>query len=269
MQKRKNFAKGYGERALELKQLYERGLSTDVISVRTGISRTHVKRLLKNVGTKTRTKQQWANLKASAYVPQIIPHLAYIYGVYLGDGCIFRDRLLLQVTESAFARSFADALLHLGVGTGHVGYTTAPQRRARKPLYVVSVNAKGLTTWLLSQATAALPDLFPFDFLRGLFESEGYWSGNQLGVVCNTEEWIVRRCEHLLLKAGYHPRFAVRTTPAGKPFFRLFLYRKAEQSRFIEEVRPCIRQANPQVSRGNGIRVPRKLQRLRSDEPCK
>ena len=261
-----NFYKGYDKRRDEILSLYNEGMSTPDIAERTGISKTHVKRLLLKVGIVFRSNGEWAKLKADKYVPVIVEDLVYIYAVILGDGCIYRDRIILQVTDRELALSFAEALNRLGFGTGHVGFVAHDKHSNRKAKHVVSVNAQRLVRWLDKCDTEKLVSSFPLAFLRGLFESEGYWSGRSLGVVCNTQRDIIEKCREILVDLGYSPILKVRSTPAGRPFYRLFLHRKAEQSRFITEVNPCIRQGNLQPSSAKAIEVVEKVQRLGNDD---
>lgn len=264
----------------KLAQLYRSGMNALQIATQVGLSSTHTKRLLKRIVV-LRTRREWAdfrNQQKDLQHPIICEDLSYVYGVYRGDGCITGTRILLQVTNKSFAHSFADALVRLGYGTGHVGYV--PQHHPRQEMFIVKVTARGLIQWIENEASFAVVDKYPAAFLKGFFESEGHLalltrrtstSRQRYAVqMANTERELIDWCEEILIREGFTPRRLRTHTPAGRPYYRISLFKQAEMLRFFSWVHPVFKtpHGNPQGSPQNGIRVSGNLQRLEVDEPC-
>ncbi|AEC51843.1 hypothetical protein PNA2_0927 [Pyrococcus sp. NA2] len=102
------------------------------------------------------------------------PQLAYIIGVYFGDGSIdsderYRYRVRLKVVDKEFAEAFANALKDIGANPriyfeGSTGRWCA--EATSKELYMFLSKPK--------EELLRIAEMFPREFIRGFFDSEGY-----------------------------------------------------------------------------------------------
>ncbi|WP_232461784.1 LAGLIDADG family homing endonuclease [Thermococcus pacificus] len=105
------------------------------------------------------------------------PELAYVIGVYLGDGSVHlksngRYVVKLKVIDKEFAEAFANALKKLGIGVT-IGFERDSTRVDRH--YVEGSN-KSLFQLLTGsrKRLLSLARKYPREFLRGFFDSEGF-----------------------------------------------------------------------------------------------
>lgn len=103
------------------------------------------------------------------------PPLAYIVGVYFGDGSIslndYKYRIRLKVVDKEFAEAFAEALRE--IGTNPQFYEESDGRRKR---FVAEATSKSLYKFLEKpkEELFEVAKAYPREFLKGFFDSEGY-----------------------------------------------------------------------------------------------
>lgn len=185
--------------------------------------------------------------------------LAYVIGVYLGDGSAFYHRtnqsyrICLAVKDKEFADSFSKAVSKLLGRTSP--YKVTPCERE---LHHVEVGSYVLFTFL-KQGLAKLKryiKAFPKGFLRGFYESEGnlfvqryYWDKRKLRharktfqlrlSISNLKRELLLIVKEALEDLGFHPTL-------GGPYkhceeYKVRLSRNNEVRRFMALVMPCIK----------------------------
>ncbi|WP_324736059.1 LAGLIDADG family homing endonuclease [Thermococcus sp. SY098] len=105
------------------------------------------------------------------------PDLSYVIGVYFGDASVnadkrYRYRIRLKVIDREFAKEFAKALKSLGLNP-RLYYENDSTRSGR---WSVEATSKELYLFLIRprEVLFDIAKLYPREFLRGFFDSEGY-----------------------------------------------------------------------------------------------
>ncbi|ASJ09041.1 DNA endonuclease [Thermococcus siculi] len=105
------------------------------------------------------------------------PALSYVIGVYLGDGSIHNKgngkyRIKLKVVDREFSEAFYSALQKLGLHPVF-GFENDSTRVGR---FYVEGSSKALYEFLKNplESLFRMAELYPAEFLRGFFDSEGF-----------------------------------------------------------------------------------------------
>jgi len=194
------------------------------------------------------------------------PTLSYVFGVLHGDGFVLvsphnNSRYVsLRVIDKAFAESFAVALRCLGLRATVKSYS---KTTAGNPVWQVWCRSKSFATkW--NQLTPAerldMGMLYPYDFLRGLYESEGTvkWHKTSLEMsIGTTNKPLMERVHKELIRMGFKSRFVTvpGATDVYNDFYRTDIYNNLDIAKFMAFVKPCIKyeprnihHANPEPS---------------------
>ena len=177
------------------------------------------------------------------------PALSYILGVLHGDGFIYtgggRRQIILSVTDQEFALSFARALNIIGINTftipikpQHDGWKTQYKTVGESLRFIEYFNS------LLVEERIKAGMMFPVDFIRGVYESEGsvkYHKGRLELSIYTTSE-ILRNVLTAHLKTScYSVKNFSRILESGKTFYYVSLYKEFEIKKFMTFINPCIK----------------------------
>ena len=162
--------------------------------------------------------------------------LAYVLGVYFGDGSIRFDtrtrtyHFRLEVKDLDFALATKKALEKLGLRTS--------LRKTRRGLYLVICCSKSFTQWLRGIKVEELPKLIQnkedkISFIRGFFDSDGSLEKNGKGgkyiKMFNKNKELLQVIKRMLEELGFHPRLRKE-----RYLYVLGIYRNEEICRFVE-----------------------------------
>ena len=241
----------------ELQRLYyDEELSLNEIARLYGVSRTTVIRWMNKHGIKRRNKREATKLfyrkhpevkeKISEKARKSInlspsKALAYILGVLLGDGCVYKDGhrgvIKLEVTDKVFAENFMRALKEIGLNPR----SYIIQYKGRKKTYMVrafSANFYDFYSSLSLEDIRKLVSGYELDFVRGFYESEGRarFKGNCLEVyIYNTRKELLTLIKELLANHGI--RASIHKSGSE---WALGIYGN-NAWRFLLKIKPCIR----------------------------
>jgi hypothetical protein len=191
------------------------------------------------------------------------PQLSYVIGVLIGDGCIsqYRHRsgkyswnVILSVTDEAFALSFRQALLDLGL---HPRLSLSKRDSTRKNCFRVTAFSKSFVEWfdaLSEEQLARVVSKYPIEFLRGFYESEGTASQHRVCLV-NTDVWKLEIARQLIESLGFQTSLLnyPRLPPAKTPYELHILGGQNEQFRFLSLLNPCIKRGRYESSFGHRL----------------
>lgn len=193
--------------------------------------------------------------------------LAYILGVMVGDGNISESRghhhiiLRVRAKDLEFVKSFQDGLKQIGI------YSKLSRCKMGKNKlgWRIRGHSKVFCGWYKSltfEQVAGLAQQYPQDFMRGFYESEGSYHiisrKRPLGIsrlvkltLCNTDKRLAELARDLIETMGFHIYFYPYWEKGHKlPIYRLYLKgRKSEKTRFLEEIRPVIKDSLKQPRR--------------------
>ena len=221
-----------------------------------GVTGGAIKYWFKKLGVKFKPQSQEPLLTPS-------PSLSYVSGVLHGDGFLYYNparkahEILMSITELVFANSFKQALVSINIRAGIVQLKPVLDR---KPSVKVYATCKNFAIWWKGLSVAERLKVgmaHPWEFIRGLYESDGSIKLNKGDVniaIYTAERETADATFAFLFSQGYNAKLYERTLESGKPFFSVCLYRKAEVHRFIERCKPCIKKtprgyANAEPSR--------------------
>ena len=172
------------------------------------------------------------------------PTLAYILGVLKGDGCVYHSVIQLSVADREFAESFAHALSKLGLPARVI-----PIRMRGKEHFRAFVSSIVFAQWYKGLPFAEFETMaqnHPIDFLRGFYESEGWFDCRRQAHMANTKEHLLYLCAELLIQLGFNPtlrKYELRK-PKGYIYWRLGLHRQKEAETFVRTIKPCIKKGD-------------------------
>lgn len=189
------------------------------------------------------------------------PNLSYVLGVLLGDGCvgIYRKGREYRITlhthkNPKFNSSFENALKSLGLNP-HTH--TVNDRDSKSGLAFDTIAySKVFVEWYKMRTHEDIENLakmYPCDFLRGIYESEGWFSQEfQKGkwlrervIICNTNDKLINLCKELIESLGFNARKYEYMFPRSKRMcFQLDIGKKGEACEFLKIVSPSIKEAN-------------------------
>ena len=235
----------------ELYDLYwNRGLSIGEIAKMFGVGKSAIRSKMLKLGIARRN-----NSKEPCLTPS--PTLAYVLGVILGDGSVSvisscrAYRVELRTVDEVFARSFCNALK--GLGLNPKMYCQKRKERGLTDIYYVCAHSKVFVEWyrnLTSNDIKRIAFLYPKEFIRGFYESEGYihkYGGShkdsyEAGMT-NTVEWIVDLIARLLEYMGFHPHvYKYRCNYVKTELYcKVIICRRDEVYHFLKLIKPCIK----------------------------
>lgn len=181
------------------------------------------------------------------------PELSYLVGVFLGDGYVgMRNRgycVGLECKDEEFVDRFIECL------SAVLGEPVRKRkRRARSSshsdTFIAEKYSKPMFEFIKSENFGGCVEIYPRDFLRGVYDSEG--CVNKLGKrisLSNTTLSTIQLTKNLLEKLGFHPRLNTFYHPRWKTLYSLNIGRANEVARFSEEI---------------GFTIERKQRRLRA-----
>jgi intein-encoded DNA endonuclease-like protein len=172
----------------------------------------------------------------------------YLLGVLQGDGSVRSHTSLvsLSVRNREFVEAFADGLEKIGLRPHFRSY-----RHRGKDWYSVQTRSVVFAKWyrgLSISDIAQMAILFPSEYVRGFYESEGYDDGHRGQTLCNSSPEkleLIRRC---LLNLGFSTSLVKPYLfPNGKIKNKKTMYRvriyggRQQRLNFIEKIKPCIK----------------------------
>lgn len=252
--------------AMQLERWHWRdGKSMSDIAREYGVSPEAISYQYKKLGVKTRSKLQELLFEPS-------PALSYVIGVLFGDGCVYRNparnggcEIKLNVTDRVFALSFSKALNLIGVRSN-----TLAERASNNPKWKATNltygNSKSFYEWweghddqfLIGEAA-----VFPQDFVRGMYESEGSikWHHGRLEIsISNTDLNLLGVVKDEIqirgIRCGWFNK--KRSQPHHKDSAEITITNALDVKRFLAWTMPCIKiqprgQANTEPSRNGNI----------------
>ncbi|MDP8238354.1 MAG: LAGLIDADG family homing endonuclease [Candidatus Hatepunaea meridiana] len=245
-----------------LHQLYwEEGNTQKEISKKLPASLPTIQRRMARLGMRTRDKSEAAFLIADRKDhPNFHPSssIAYILGTCLGDGSVFsyiqghekspRNVVQLMVRDKDFALVFKQELKNIGL---HPGFSSWKDKKYKRNFYTVRSFSKKFVLWYKNLNLEDIANLifekeiFLFDFLRGIYDSEGSVSkkGGWLEILANTNKGLIHLTENILdhLKIKYTTLGGARTS-TNKEFFKIRILGDAnEKNRLLKKIKPSIK----------------------------
>jgi intein-encoded DNA endonuclease-like protein len=283
-------AKRYSARELRdlLHNLYwDKGLSLSEIADQLGVTKTTVWRwMVKLHVPRKQLKEAWeskrdaiiyknrlAHIDKTHYEPDLSPSpdLAYIVGVYLGDGyaCLLKAsthhieyEVGLWTIDECFAGKFARALQNIGL---RVHFLKSVRRG--KPYYEVKVFSKRLYSYLTSIKLSRrrklisfnvtelkkVAEMHPIPLIEGFYESEGSLVRCRVHNRCyyrvsltNANRELLLYLKDLLNRFGFD--FNLYRAAARNTYY-LVLCKQEQIKKFFSLIHPCMDRKIPECLR--------------------
>jgi len=185
------------------------------------------------------------------------PELAYVIGVIFGDGSVsfkrkgYKYRIRLKVVDKEFAEEFKRCLEALGLKPS----IRLERDRTRCDRWCVEANSKILYEFL-SQPKKKLFEiarLFPTEFLKGFFDSEGcvYWNECKKKLLITAGNYdleLLQFVQKLLASLSIHSKIYLQAYKGKsirirneyyeykQDFYRLDIYRRSAVTEFAKNV---------------------------------
>ena len=191
--------------------------------------------------------------------PNINPDLCYIIGVVLGDGSLSKNnRIRLGVTNKEFALSFHDCLRKLNFKPSI--WLQKRQKENWSDVWRVGVSNEKLFVFLKDLTIKKIEKVMnnkenSIQFLKGFYESEGVLLSNRNHIhITNTNLEIMKLVFGLLKKFNlraklYGPYGPYRSQKIS--YYRISLHFKNDVERFLELIKPCIKNKNILINLSN------------------
>lgn len=167
---------------------------------------------------------------------------------------VYRHVISLKVPEKELAANFRNALRKIGLNPSFSFYT-------KKKTYRVRAYSRQFYEWFKRLTPRDLkgmlsPALAPL-FVRGFYESEGCLSKiidrrspntrtYQL-IMGSTNKGIVKLIQNMVRDMGFSFHFGEyhHPNPNTKTLYRLYISKREEARRFINKIKPCIKNSFP------------------------
>jgi intein-encoded DNA endonuclease-like protein len=236
---------------------WKQGLSQRRIAEKLGVRQQLISDWMKKLAIPKRTKYKLVEVKVTPS-----PELSYILGVLKGDGYIINDlkrghySVVLETVSLDFAESFKSALQKLGFSPHLRLRKSLNSPISKKRLWHVEAHSKPFIDWytrLSDVGLSTIARMFPADFIRGFYESEGtYYRGidnrwkrlrgwviprKQIIIANKTKELIILVKE--LLDSLRIPSSVYYVRQLG--MYRLQASRQKAVDDFLDIIRPCIK----------------------------
>jgi len=206
--------------------------------------------------------KQYPNLKPS-------PELSYILGVIAGDGCVSSCGHIVLVTKDyAFAEEFEKALKAIGL-RAKVTEENYWHKYMKQYFHswVSYANSVVFARWygsLTQDQIEKIASLFPWEYLKGFFESEGSYTITPNGSASirfsNSAYDLLLMVQRLLTLLGhnsniYERKFKTQFTDHEVTEYSLNLLGSSEKKHeFIKKLNPVIKNQPYDYSDLNGLR---------------
>jgi len=247
-----------------IKELYEEGWSSYELAERFGVRMTTILYHLKKMQVPRRDYSRAAVLKHNKNLKlNKSPELAYLIGVYLGDGCVDRCkshgsykrwRFRVKVTEKTFIDSVAKACKKLGLNPlifrCNSPYYFSNKQKWKIPYELVVYSEPFCLFMLETKDLRKLPKLikgYEDAFLRGIYESEGsilHRNGRfcSLTVIANTNKELVTFVTSILTSMGFK-YCVIEHVPKSKKLKTLYSVSLSvrEGKKFLSKIKPSIK----------------------------
>lgn len=220
------------------------GLSSRKIAEELRVTHGTILSWMKKYRISRRSKYRW---KLPTIDP-VTPPLTYLLGVLKGDGCVCRNRFLLQQTRYEFAISVEKALRSVNLNpntSSSIQITSFTPRGVL--IYRTSACSKVFAEWCRLLSLQDLRKMIKNsalakEFIRGFYESEGTsgkyrGSGWTIGM-CGKDRDLILFVQETLVGLGFNFKLGYSSK---KDFYRIRSHRHEQNSRFIEEIKPCIK----------------------------
>lgn len=260
VEERKRREKGITKKKIE--ELYMKLKNYKKVAEQLGIPPSSLWYLIKKYGIKIKPSLRQVDFSKEK-------EICYILGVLLGDGYVYKGKtnyfIHLKVTSKTFAESFCKALKEIGL-TPHLFWYEKEQR------YIAGCSSKIFYNFYKNLTLKDIRKLVTKnkenmkEFIRGFYESEGtnVISSRKKGwtiAMYNTNLDVILLVKFLLEKLGFN--FSVRKrklkgrkltikgrkTVARKDDYILASEKHEQNRRFIETIKPVIRNKIPEFSR--------------------
>ena len=220
-------------------------------------------------------RRSFSEASKLAYTPRFIEinvlpsrDLVYVLGVIKGDGCVhIKKNSRSGITQLAqirfdFAKTFEGALKNLGFNSNTFIQTRVKTNYSDKPKprFVTYGYSYKFARWYKQLSLGDIEKILSNNleyiraFIRGFYESEGTngiylrennrtsWTVNIRG----TNGELFDLLERLLTKLGYNfKRFYLHRGGTWKPIHLLSSGNREQNYRFINEIKPCIKNQIP------------------------
>jgi len=244
------------------KLYYDDSLSRKEVAKRLGFSETMVKYWRRKFNLPVRdfrVRKPTYNLTF-----EISPQLVYVLGVMLGDGSARKYKrfykgkpngiqyiIKLRTTDEPFAETFCRHLKFLGMNAYIKRIPSEPR------VFNVIAYCKAFYDWYTNLSLndiEKIANLYPVEFLRGFYESEGWVStGTYLDKrnpkqykfrpryclgISNYKKELLELVQHILSKLGYNLALYHRES---KGEYWLMTCKKSQVYAIIKTLNPCIK----------------------------
>jgi len=257
------FRKLSKEEIEKIKQLYINGMSTYELAKKFKVSYHAIWYHLQKHKIKRRNKSEATTLAKNKNLRlEKSPYLAYLIGVYLGDGSIDecksrenyrRFRFRVKSPEKAFIDSIAKACKNIGLYP-HILKCNYPYYLSNKNWripYELVVYSKPFCLFMLKMKNinelSKMISGYELNFLRGIYESEGsviHEKGKMVALtaITNTNKELAIYVAKLLLSIGFTPHITV-DEPKNKKYKTVYHVRlNAKQGKkFLAKIKPIIK----------------------------
>jgi intein-encoded DNA endonuclease-like protein len=255
---------------------WNKGCSVNDVAKLLGMYKPRLLRIMKRLGIPRRARLDGWKLKLNIVKEKIsiakigkplihvdfssLPNIAYILGVYLGDGYLLHNEkqgygVGLGTKDECFAEKFARALKDIGLNP----YITKTIERNNKPFWRVFAYSLELHNWLKNyklstrrdgiihlnlEGIREIAEKCPVKLIEGFYESEGSLVKHK-GVfatryevnIWNTSKELLLLIKDVLANMGFEFRFHERHT---KKLYYLSLYKQDQIKRFFSTIDVCI-----------------------------
>jgi len=240
----------------EVRRLYKQDkLSTIEIAKKYNCSPWTIRSNLMKQGIKLRDCNSYHRWKSPAnQIKPLLntsPEIAYILGIYLGDGWTYNYKnnyfIGLDTIDYEFAYSFFEALKKIKLNP-------CIFKKKNRDIWRMVSSSKMFFNWINRLAFSKIikiAEQHPKQFIKGIYESEGCLSNNYdkrvnksyLSIILvSAEKRTILLTKRLIEKLGYHPRLNLRKpAPPRKPIWVLTLNKQNEIISFFNQIKPVIK----------------------------
>lgn len=252
------------EHSDQIKEMYSEGHSSITIASELGIASNAVYLFLRdnelNRGRKQALEATWSHhhpLKCD-FDSTIDEDMAWLVGVLLSDGCVFKSgsthRLVLEVIDEEFADYFKNVVDSIGLHTNKRAYERKADRYANT-FYSVHAHSKAFYEWwdaLDREDFREIARSYPAAFVRAIYDSEGCLSQRSTGQykisMHMTDRWILELVQELSSSSvkflGPYVDRRSEYMENRKDLYRISLTRRKEVKRFCKWVNPILDRKN-------------------------
>lgn len=238
--------------------------SIEQIAKEARVHRETIRKCMVKYGVLRRTRSEAEVNKRS--MPNLFPSedLAYVLGVWKGDGCIYSNpkfgeyRFILNQTREKFAEAVECSLRKIGLNSRtRIVRVKKRSPRQKEVYYRTIVNSKLFCDWCSGLSLPKIREIIfgrkelERAFIRGFFEAEGT---NRLSRPGGRHEWsisfsntnldLLLLAKEFLKNLGFDFRLLRDGRPLKKNWNPLFMLQRSSHdvsARFINEIRPCVK----------------------------